>query len=329
MKRLGLSRAEAIGHLHLFWWWCLDYAPDGNLAGFDADEIALAVEWEDEPDRFLNAMIDAGFIDVINDTPCVHDWIEYGGKLLKRKQANRERMREARATHESRTETPDIPDNNARAEHVPRTDVARAANVQSQRRGEERREELTPPTPSEGGSPDGDAAPPKLESIEGGKGKARKRRTPKAAQVTAYTPEFETFWAICPRKDAKREAFAAWSEKLAIDPTLAEVIPKAMERAACNPRWYEDGGRFCPMVATWLNNDRYLDQGIQRPLAPSDGDLTDEQRFAKTRLEKLRRRDFGSLDAATFNGFDGDRKYAEEIARLERILAGSGLRGAA
>ena len=30
-RRLGVSLPAAIGHLHLLWWWAMDYAQDGDL----------------------------------------------------------------------------------------------------------------------------------------------------------------------------------------------------------------------------------------------------------------------------------------------------------
>ena len=33
-RALGISTPQAIGHLHLLWWWALDYAQDGSLAAF-------------------------------------------------------------------------------------------------------------------------------------------------------------------------------------------------------------------------------------------------------------------------------------------------------
>lgn len=30
-RQLNISLPQAIGHLHLLWWWCMDYAQDGDL----------------------------------------------------------------------------------------------------------------------------------------------------------------------------------------------------------------------------------------------------------------------------------------------------------
>ena len=110
MRELGLSRVEAIGHLHCLWWWVLDYAEDGDLSRFAADEIAEGAEWEGDPDVFVAAMIAAGFIDQADRA--VHHWHEFAGKLVDRRASNAARMREKREREKL---------DRGRAVHVPRT----------------------------------------------------------------------------------------------------------------------------------------------------------------------------------------------------------------
>ena len=43
---LGVPKVAVIGHLLCLWWWAQAYAPaDGDLSGFDADDLADAAEW--------------------------------------------------------------------------------------------------------------------------------------------------------------------------------------------------------------------------------------------------------------------------------------------
>ena len=44
-RLLAVNVRETIGLLHCLWWWCMDYAPDGDLSRYDPDEIAAAVDW--------------------------------------------------------------------------------------------------------------------------------------------------------------------------------------------------------------------------------------------------------------------------------------------
>jgi hypothetical protein len=113
LKRLLKIRTpQAIGHLHLLWWWCLDNAPDGDLNRIDDADLADAADWLGDAKLFVSALINAGFIDVIHtavipadtvsigadktvipaDTRVMHDWYQYAGKLIDRKKANADRQ---------------------------------------------------------------------------------------------------------------------------------------------------------------------------------------------------------------------------------------------
>jgi hypothetical protein len=92
---LAISRAEAIGHLHMLWWWAVRYAPDGKLNRFQPREIADACDYKGDPEAFLDALVTAEFLD--RKPLRIHDWGDYAGRLIARKEANRERMRAARA----------------------------------------------------------------------------------------------------------------------------------------------------------------------------------------------------------------------------------------
>lgn len=98
-RALGVSVPCAIGHLHLLWWWALDYADDGELGGFDPEDLAEAAMWNGEPQAFIAALQSAGFLDELT----IHDWQDYGGKLTEKRRADAERKREARRRTSSAT----------------------------------------------------------------------------------------------------------------------------------------------------------------------------------------------------------------------------------
>lgn len=112
---LGVSRVTAVGHLHFLWWWAMKFAQDGDLSRFEADEIAEAAGWEGEPEQFIRALIEAGGRKdegFLGEDLSLHDWGDYAQRLIERRRANAERMRDARASR--------------RAAHVPNTCAARA-----------------------------------------------------------------------------------------------------------------------------------------------------------------------------------------------------------
>lgn len=135
-RALGIPKVHAVGHLHAFWWWCLDNAPNGELVDSIPAEIADAACWEGDPELFMQAMALAGFIDVHGDADLivVHDWMDYAGRLVQKRDANAKRMKEARAKNKPSTcEHTAINDDgtcNECASHVQRTTDERAAHVQ-------------------------------------------------------------------------------------------------------------------------------------------------------------------------------------------------------
>lgn len=96
---LGVSKAQILGHLHLIWWWCVDYAPDGVISQNDVT-VARAGEWTGDPKQFVTALVTAGFIDRVDDVLVVHDWGEYRlhydlvrERQSRQKEQTRERVR--------------------------------------------------------------------------------------------------------------------------------------------------------------------------------------------------------------------------------------------
>jgi hypothetical protein len=81
MDALGIGKAQAIGHLHLLWWWCVDYSPDGVMKHNDS-QIARAGEWTGDPAVFVEAVVAAGFLDRGDGVLTVHDWLEFCGPLI-------------------------------------------------------------------------------------------------------------------------------------------------------------------------------------------------------------------------------------------------------
>lgn len=79
--------------------------------------------------------------------------------------------------------------------------------------------------------------------------RAREEKTP---------PGFDRFWESYPRKTAKQEAIKAF-EKLKPDAMLIETMVKAIERQKQSAQWQEDGGRYIPHPATWINQRRWED----------------------------------------------------------------------
>lgn len=90
-RALYIPEPAALGHLHLLWYWAVDFAPDGDISKFDAEAIAYGAAWEpadydenrhnEKPDAFLVALVDTGWVDEQADgIRVLHDWLEYVGR---------------------------------------------------------------------------------------------------------------------------------------------------------------------------------------------------------------------------------------------------------
>src|SRR5690606_4579424 len=104
-RLLGLPVPTIIRHVPLLWHWCLSYAEDGDLSGYDAADIAEAVMWDGDPHQFIDALLNCGpagktgFLERDDQGRLlVHDWYDYAGRLLEKREEAREAG--ARGNHE-------------------------------------------------------------------------------------------------------------------------------------------------------------------------------------------------------------------------------------
>lgn len=73
---LGVTLAETIGRLHMLWYWCLDYALDGDLSRKEPKMIEQACEIP------LKLLLKAGFVDS-RPYRRIHDWYDNQSSYLK------------------------------------------------------------------------------------------------------------------------------------------------------------------------------------------------------------------------------------------------------
>lgn len=93
MAGMNWTKAEAIGRLHMFWWWCVDHAETGDLRSFNDTHLALAVELNpSEGAAFKAAMVKAGFIE---KEPYfrLHNWWRFTGRFLQARYKNKDQNR--------------------------------------------------------------------------------------------------------------------------------------------------------------------------------------------------------------------------------------------
>lgn len=101
----GIGVPQALGHLHLVWYWALDFAPDGGLGPYGAGDVEFAAGWDGEPGALFDALIEVRFIDITDDGLALHDWEVYAGRLMKVRAYNAERQRAYRERHKPQAAT--------------------------------------------------------------------------------------------------------------------------------------------------------------------------------------------------------------------------------
>jgi hypothetical protein len=85
MSKMQWSLDVTIGKLFRFWWWCVDYAEDGDLSRHNDERLGSAVGLNgDEAKLFVQAMIESCWIDR-EPSFRVHDWWKHFGAYLRSK----------------------------------------------------------------------------------------------------------------------------------------------------------------------------------------------------------------------------------------------------
>lgn len=294
---LGINKVQAIGHLHMLWWWALDFAKDGDLSKYDHFDIADAAEWEADQDIFVNALLESGFLErgsvnkktcsdenKLNEKACsdenklsskrgtlyIHDWDEYGGKLIANTQKDTERKRKQRETKEeigektseTRNVTRDIAGTHANVLNMPNhvtlldIDIDKDKELESTNYMHVADQSVVEIDPDDQDATDLETAPDGTGSVI----KAVKRRS-------TYPDEFEEFWEIYPRRIEKTKAFRVWNARRKDGFTSDELSAAARHYAMQCQRDRRDDSKI-KYAATFLGPDRAFEEYTAR--APTE-----------------------------------------------------------
>lgn len=95
MDFMGWDIDQTVGKLHRLWWWCLKYAPTGNIEKFKPEDIAHAIGVKpDLAHKLVESFVNSGLVD--QNPLRVHGWLDYAGEMLatrKRSKLYRQRMK--------------------------------------------------------------------------------------------------------------------------------------------------------------------------------------------------------------------------------------------
>lgn len=247
------ARHQVMGHLVTFWLWALDNASaEGRLTGVSDEEIAAAAEWNGDAHRFVSALLDCGFLERDMDSTdiFIHDWPEYGGRLVSERMSERIRSQIRRASRDHRSPGGQPADDRQTTSKRP---------VAEQRRVEKSREEQSREIAAAAAAPPDEDFPEDALS-ETDEAVSRLCRSWENATGTTVTRSVG-------------DAFAAWLEKL---PEAALVKAIAETGASGSKAW-----RYCEAIL-----QRYAVDGWQDG-AP--GPATNEFATSQARWEAMKR----------------------------------------
>lgn len=277
-RLLGCSVPQAIGHLHLLWWWAIDYAPDGDLTGYDPADIARVCQWEGDPQVFIDALLRAGrdgrpgFLEHDGDRLIIHDWWEYAGRLLQRRERDKQRYRRLRQTRRvaKEQEKPEAREANACGTRAAREDnMSSTAGERVENRGN-----LYQPTNLTNLNIDPPPISPPPKPIP----RAPSARAPKGGKSDPYTAEFLDFWTHYPRHIGKREAFEKWKTRLkeTMDdgtPITPALLIQAAKNYAEECRRERREARYIKHPSTFLGPKHPFADYVRQPNSPKPVEL--------------------------------------------------------
>ena len=91
--RLGITHAQAIGHVTMLIDWVIDYATQGDIGKWPNGSIARGAGWDTSqdtsPDEFVTALVASGWLDE-HETHriIVHDWPDHAERFVRSKLAS-------------------------------------------------------------------------------------------------------------------------------------------------------------------------------------------------------------------------------------------------
>ncbi len=99
----------------------------------------------------------------------------------------------------------------------------------------------------------------------------KKIKKPKPSCPSA--PGFDEFWTAYPKKQAKGAAKAAWAKAVKLhdqngQPPLLTRCLVALASQTHSNDWTKEAGKYVPLPATWLNQERWTDE----PFTPETHD---------------------------------------------------------
>jgi len=114
---------------------------------------------------------------------------------------------------------------------------------------------------------------------------------------------FDEFWAAYPKKTGKAAALKAWSKLKDIRIVLGLIL-EALRWQRTSDQWTKDGGQYVPNPATYLNQERWLDEPIEINTKPKEKSYHEQLRETSDALCGRNRRDSETVIDGTATRLD-------------------------
>lgn len=251
-RQLGINKYEAIGHLQALWWWTIDNATDGSLAGHTPAIIAEAAGWyehiswwqsyhTESPTQsqritgleFFLALVKSDFI----DCPENGELISPNGEQKNQGFTDDTVLTPETRVHDWLEYCGDLVKKRLERQA---SDKAKSLVLQNSLKTRGKTGNKSPPTVPYRTVTNTPYSPPKQK-------------------VKKDTSLFDKFWSAYPKKRSKGEARKAFDKANHDEQQLATMLG-AIERAKMSEDWRKEGGKYIPYPATWLNGEGWLDE---------------------------------------------------------------------
>lgn len=272
--RLDLPEVYIVGHIAAIWTWALDNAPNGVIRAASR-VIERVAQWPGEKGALVATLVAVGFLREAEPEEAyeIHDWHEYAGRLIERREKNAERMKSARSASLQPEKT-----------HVQRTCSARTGATVPNR---------TIPSPLPPPQPSKSVPEAKAPSVEVGE-----EGEPEEAGPKAPTPPHEEAGKGAPRPSApqkapprgpetrrEREAFIAATLAQADQDPERSHWRGALHEAVAHARPREPDRYQAHILRNWMEGESLPDPPPPRPRTLSLREL--EQSYGLAPGERL------------------------------------------
>jgi hypothetical protein len=231
-RRTGESLRACVGLMELLWHLTAREAPRGDIGRLSDEDIAIALEWEKDPEDLVEILVDCGWVDRSEKYRLlIHDWHEHADDAtkvaLKRKSVGF-----------VTTEGDDVPECRDMSRHVPDSRAGAKPEPKPEPKREPKPEPEIPPTPLTG-----EGAPAETPS---------KKQAP---------PDWEAWWdrflAFYPERDGDRRA-AKGREAFKAALARGENPERILAGVQRYREWADTGNRtgtpYVQQITTWLSN---------------------------------------------------------------------------